>query len=173
MKHKVIKFLLDFVKEECWLNEMSAKGLQLVSVSYPQYVLEEGEQGEYIYRLELLEHWPSSVEGRAYLRFVEDSGTECVDTWWRWAYFRRKASEGSFDLYTDTTLKIKNYARIVTVAGVGAAVNAAFCIFYIGILHISPFLLAPSGLLALLLAGVTWVHWGRLRKLKEAGRVRE
>jgi hypothetical protein len=74
MKHKVIRFFLDFTKEEQWLNEMAAKGLQLISVSAPQYVFEEGMPGEYIYRLELLEKAPGSAEGRTYLSFVEEPG---------------------------------------------------------------------------------------------------
>ncbi len=173
MKSKVVRMFGDFEKEEKWLNEMSAKGLQLVSVSPPQYVFEEGEPGEYIYRLELLENHPSGPEGRAYIRFIEEAGIECVDTYWRWAYLRRKTVDGPFDVYTDYGSKIKHYRRIAIVEGVGALFNAGVCAFDIGALHLPPFVFALNAIIAILFGYVTLCHYKKIRKLKEAMRVRE
>ncbi|QUL56680.1 DUF2812 domain-containing protein [Paenibacillus tritici] len=121
MSQVVRKYFIDFEKEEAWLNEMSAKGLALVEYSWARYVFEESAKGEYIYRLELLEKDPK--EESDYLQFMEETGAERVPTGapakakrtlinQRWVIFRRKASEGPFQIYSDTDSKIKHYQRI-------------------------------------------------------------
>ena len=62
MRHSIMKLFMDYEKEEKWLNDMSAKGLQLVHYSFPRYTFEEGEPGEYTYRIQLLENIPSHLE---------------------------------------------------------------------------------------------------------------
>lgn len=115
MKHKVWKFFgfWQHEKEEVWLNEMSAKGLQLASVSFCTYFFDEGNFNEYTYRLELLNGWLYSAENVAYIRFLEETGIEHVATFGRWGYFRKKTSEGAFEMYSDNTSKIKHYQRII------------------------------------------------------------
>jgi hypothetical protein len=112
MKHIVRKAYWDFEKEEKWLNEMSAKGMALTDYSWCRYVFTETPNNEYTYRIELLEHLPSHAESIAYIRFLEESGVECVATYWRWMFLRKKSSEGSFDIYSDIESKIKQYKRI-------------------------------------------------------------
>jgi hypothetical protein len=101
MRHTARKvfFAWSYEQEEKWLNQMSAKGLQLVSVGFCKYVFEDGAPGEYNYRLELLENLPSHPESIAYIRFLEEAGIEQIGTYFRWVYFRRKATDGAFDLY--------------------------------------------------------------------------
>lgn len=81
-------------------------------------------QGEYIYRIELLEKDPKEAAG--YLLFMEETGAERVPSGpptkanrafmnQRWVFFRRKASEGPFQIYTDADSKIKHYQRIYKV----------------------------------------------------------
>lgn len=111
VKYKVTRLFFDFEREENWLNEMLAKGLHFVGYSFPKYAFEEGKPGEYIYRIELLNQLPCHIESKAYIDFVEDTGAECIDTFWRWVYFRRKTSDGPFDLYTDHSAKIRHYQR--------------------------------------------------------------
>lgn len=121
MRHVVYKYFSigAYEKEEKWLNEMSAKGMQLVDVSFGiRYVFEEGMNGEYIYRLELLENLPSNVESIAYLRFLEETGVEHIASYLRWVYLRKKASDGDFEIYSDNDSKIKHYKRICTFANV-------------------------------------------------------
>ena len=43
---------------------------------------------------------------------MEDSGVEVVSQWYRWVYMRKKASDGPFEMYTDTDSKIAQYRRI-------------------------------------------------------------
>lgn len=116
MRHTMHRWfwVWDFEKEEKWLNEMSAKGLQLVAVGLCKYVFEEGEKGEYAYRLELLKETPSNPESTSYIRFLEETGVEYIGSVLRWVYFRKKTAKGAFELYSDIDSKIKHYSRIMT-----------------------------------------------------------
>ncbi|MDW7739061.1 MAG: DUF2812 domain-containing protein [Bacillota bacterium] len=115
MRQTIYKVFMawDYEKEEEWLNEMSAKGLQLVSVSLIRYEFEEAEAGEYIYRIELLDHLPAHPESRAYIRFLEDTGAEHIGSYFRWVYICKKRADGAFDLYSDRQSRIKHYGRIL------------------------------------------------------------
>ena len=108
----VRKLYMDYGKEEAWLNAMAAKGLALTHYSWCRYVFEETDPGKYIYRIELLGKKPSDPESAAYLRFIEGTGVEIVSTYLRWVYLRRKASEGSFDLYSDVASKLAHGRRV-------------------------------------------------------------
>ncbi len=112
MRFSVWNWFADYEKEEKWLNEMSAKGFHFVHTSFSRYTFEEGAQGKYIYRLQLLDNLPSHPESRAYIRFMEEAGAEHVSSILRWVYFRKKASEGPFDLYSDLDSRIRHYGKI-------------------------------------------------------------
>lgn len=114
--HKLF-FAWDFEKEEKWLNEMSAKGLNLDGVGLCKYIFEEGTPGEYIYRLELLKKWSTHAESEQYIRFLEDTGVEHVGSVTRWVYFRKKASDGEFDLFSDIDSRIKHLKRLTSLLG--------------------------------------------------------
>lgn len=114
MKHIVRKAYYDFEKEEKYLNKMSAKGWALTDYSWCRYVFEDAPKGEYIYRIELLENPVSHPESQSYIKFMEENGVEFVASFNRWVYFRRKASDGEFDIYSDIDSKIKHYNRIRT-----------------------------------------------------------
>lgn len=116
MRHTIYKWFWawDFEKEEKWLNEMSAKGMQLVAVGFCKYMFEETAPSEYIYRLELLENAPSHSKSIAYIQFLEETGVEYIGSYMRWVYFRKKVTYGAFDLYSDIGSKIKQYKRIIT-----------------------------------------------------------
>jgi hypothetical protein len=112
MKHIVRKAYSDFLKEERWLNEMAARGLMLTDYSWCRYVFAEGNPGEYTYRIELLENRPTHPESVAYIRFLEENGVECVATYMRWIYLRKKSSDGPFDIYSDIVGKIQHFQRV-------------------------------------------------------------
>lgn len=114
MKHIIWKTYLNVIKEEKWLNEMAAKGLALSDYSWCRYVFEDAPKGEYIYHIELLEHSITHPESQKYIEFLEDTGVEFVASYMRWVYFRKKAADGAFDLYTDIDTRIKHYKRIHT-----------------------------------------------------------
>jgi Protein of unknown function (DUF2812). len=133
MKHKVWKLYIDYAKEEKWLNEMAQKGMHMVDYTIGCYLFEEGKPGEYIYRLELLKELPGHPESAAYLKFMEDNGVEVVATYIRWVYFRKKASEGSFEIYTDRTGKIKHAKRIISLVATLFALNLAVACYNLGL----------------------------------------
>ncbi len=112
MKYIVRKAYWNYEKEEKWLNGMSAKGLALTDYSWCRYVFTETPKNEYTYRLELLERLPNNAESIAYLKFLEENGVECVATYLRWAYLRKKTADGPFDIYSDLDSKIKHLQRI-------------------------------------------------------------
>lgn len=112
MKHIIRKPYWDYEKEENWLNEMAQKGLNLVDYSWCKYTFEDGKNGEYIYRIELLDNMHHHPESQKYLEFLKDSGVEHVASYMRWVYLRKKASEGSFEVYTDIESKIKYFSKV-------------------------------------------------------------
>ncbi len=112
MKQVVRKLFFDYEKEEAWLNDMSARGLALTDLSWGRYVFEDAEPGEYLYRIELLEGPVKDPAVRKYIEFVEGTGIEAVATYMRWAYFRKKAADGPFDMFSDIGSRLKHYRRI-------------------------------------------------------------
>lgn len=176
MKHVVWKVYWDYEKEEKWLNEMSAKGMALADYSWCRYVFTKASNNEYIYRLELLEHLPSHAESAAYIRFLEESGIECIATYWRWIFLRKKSSEGPFDIYSDIESKIKHYGRVSALFGTIGAINlVAFLVCILnGIVasskynnnylsYISPLFLL-NGVFGV---GLTWLVIGYIRKISK------
>lgn len=149
MKYIIWKAYWNNEREEKWLNEMAAKGLALHSYSMFRYVFEETPPGEYIYRIELLEYNPTHPESRQYIKFVEETGAECVVTYWRWAYFRKKAADGPFELYTDFTSRIAHHKRLRALwFGVAILELVAF------IINLVAGLIPPVSSMNLILAGV-------------------
>lgn len=109
MKHKVVfKGYSDFEKEERWLNEMAAKGFDLVRWFPYIYVFESGEPGVWTYRSGVLPHAAS----QQYLAFMADAGIETVVAFNRAAIFRRPTAEGPFELFSDTESRIAHYQSV-------------------------------------------------------------
>lgn len=106
-------FVWNFEKEEKWLNEMATKGFALISVGPFRYEFEDSLPDEYEVRLELLKKSVDNPESESYIRFVEETGAEYIGTFNRWVYFRKKTKEGSFELYSDNSSKIKQIERII------------------------------------------------------------
>lgn len=119
----------DFDKEEKWLNEMAAKGLALVSVGWLRYEFEPCLPGEYSIRLEFLENRVNHPESEQYTSFIEDMGAEQVGSMMRWVYFRKKSSEGEFELFSDKESKIKYLNRILLWLWILGGVNL-YCVAY-------------------------------------------
>lgn len=112
-----------FDKEEKWLNEMAAKGLVLVAISFCTYTFEECTPGKYNVRLELLGNVPTHAESQQYIRFLENTGAEYLGSVIRWVYFRKKTTDGEFNLFSDNPSHIQNLNRILTLLGVVGGFN--------------------------------------------------
>lgn len=104
--HKLF-FVWDFDKEEKWLNEMASKGLCLISTGFCKYEFEDCIPGEYRICLQLLEKSPRNPEMQKYIEFLEQTGAEHVGSFTRWVYFRKKASDGDFHLFSDNSSRVK------------------------------------------------------------------
>ena len=113
MKIKRWKLFLDFEKEEGWLNKKVAEGLAMTHYTFGCYAFEECVPGEYTYRIELLGRRLTNPEKVKYIQFIEDSGAEHVDSYLNWVYFRKKTTEGSFNIYTNLESRIAHYQRII------------------------------------------------------------
>jgi hypothetical protein len=182
MKTTVDKFFNDYEKEENWINSMAAKGWNLTNASPPTYTYEEGIPGEYIYRIALLEHGKTHPDTIEHIRFLEETGAEHVSSVYNWVYFRRKSTEGPFEIYTDALSQIQHYKRMINLLGgvvIGMLIGAATQIpFIIWILFIRNSLwgLANVFTAALLVTFASWVYrpWMRFRKrAKELQQERE
>jgi hypothetical protein len=90
VKRAIWRLYLNFEKEEKWLNEMATAGWMLTDYSWCRYVFEEGREGEYVYRIELLKNLPTYPLSQKYLRFLEEAGIEYVAYYARWVYLRKK-----------------------------------------------------------------------------------
>lgn len=177
---KIIKKLFwawDFEKEEKWLNEMAAKGLALVDYSIFRYSFEPCEPGEYSFKIQLLEHNPNHPESEQYIRFMEETGAEQVASYLNWVYFRKKTSEGSFEIFSDIESKLKHYILIKKLlapfgilnlcVGISNVINCWFNIreiFWVPFINIS--------LAVLIFAGLSGIN-KKIKALKKEMTIRE
>ncbi|MBG9453053.1 hypothetical protein ABE61_02950 [Lysinibacillus sphaericus] len=102
MRKRVYRFFLDYEKEEAWVNDMAAQGWHLKRTMVGYFMFEKGEPGQYIYRNELIKG-----KSQEYFDFLETMNIEFVSKFGVWAYYRKKKSEGPFELFSDSSSKIK------------------------------------------------------------------
>lgn len=117
----------DFEREEQWLNEMAQSGWALDRVGVCTYQFIACEPGEYTIRLEMHEY------DETYIDFVRETGAEYVGRMIQWIYFRKRARDGEFDIFSDLDSRIQHLDRIgkvlsaVTIAnlviGIGNTLN--------------------------------------------------
>ena len=116
-------WIWDFDKEEKWLNEMAAKGLALVSAGFCKYEFEDSIPGEYKVCLQLLDKMPHHPESQKYIEFMEETGAEHVGSFTRWVFFRKKASEGDFNLFSDNASRVSYLTSILGFISLIVAMN--------------------------------------------------
>ena len=163
---KVI-FVWEFDKEENWLNEMAAKGLALVGVGLCKYEFEECEPGEYGIKIELLENLPHHPESEQYIKFIESTGAEQIGSWMRWVYFRKKKTDGEFDLFSDNESRIKHLNRVLTFIGLIGAANLVIGANNIMLYFINRIGISLIGILNVILAVLCAFGFHRLWKKKK------
>ena len=174
--HKIF-LVWDFDKEEKWLNEMAAKGLSLVSVGFCKYEFEDSMPGEYKVCLQLLDKMPRHPESKKYIDFLETTGAEQVGSFTRWVYFRKKATEGDFELFSDNDSRLKylssviSFVSLITVGNWIAGINNVFIattfpspINYVGILNLLIGLVGTWGIIRLM---------RKRKKMKQEGQLFE
>lgn len=157
----------DFDKEERWLNEMAAKGLALVSVGWCRYDFEDSLPGEYRVALEMPEAYPGTAEGQKYVEFVESTGAEHVGTLNRWIYFRRKACDGGFEMFSDNASKVKHLTRIMRFILFFNALNLYNAIYNLWMYFFENSPINVVGFLSLLVAALCGYGWFRLNSKRK------
>jgi hypothetical protein len=56
-----------------------------------------------------------------------------VATYARWVFFRKKAEEGAFDLFSDYESKIRHYSRVMSLVVTGWLINLAAALLNTGL----------------------------------------
>jgi hypothetical protein len=174
------KLYWDFEKEERWLNEMAAKGLDLVGYSWGTYRFEHGTPGEWTYRIELLPETPAKSASLEYLSFMADAGVETVSTYMRWIYFRKRTCDGPFELFSDLDSRISHYERVLALfASLTAALTPLTVVNVVNMTHeersvefVLP-LMALQVVVVVLMATESVRLWQRVKALREQKRVFE
>jgi hypothetical protein len=166
-----------FEKEEAWLNEMAAQGLNLVKPGTLRSTFETGEPGEWVYRIQLLPKDAKKPESREYLDFVASSRVEVVSARGQVAYLRKRASAGPFELFSDRESRIAYLRRM-------RSWWAWECVFFVILMVVPITSLLPAGdvtamyvldsvlLATLLIAVIVAAGVNVARLLKIAGQIR-
>ncbi len=128
----MIKFRLYIDKDEelKWLHVMSAKGYGFEKYFLGFYRFNKCEPNKYKYQIDLLDNWSGDKED--YSEFMDETKVEIVSQWYRWVFLRRKASEGEFELYSDTDSTITQYQRIRYMFKVALAIEIVCFILVLG-----------------------------------------
>lgn len=146
---------------------MASKGLNLIRYSFAKYTFERGIPGEYNYRLELLDELPTHSKSRDYIKFMEENGIECVDSYLRWVIFRKKAINGPFEIYSDYKSRIKHYQKVASLIGIGAGLNLFIAVLNMNYSTFNLYLSMLNWLLVIILTPVLLSHLRKINNLKK------
>ena len=149
----------DFEKEEQWLNEMALAGWALVDVGYARFTFEACEPGEYTVRLEMHGY------DAAYVDFMGQTGAEYIGRVLQWLYFRKRAEDGAFDIFSDIDSRISHIERIHMLVKALAGMNLFIGCLNLIVNHDSGF---NVGIFNLLVTSFLMYGLGRLREKKES-----
>ena len=158
MERKIIKkwfWVWEFEKEEQWLNSMAQSGWVLDKLGLCRYEFVSCVPGEYTVRLEMRDHEP------AYIDFMAETGAEYVGRMAKWIYFRKKAADGPFDIFSDIDSRITHLDKIGKMLGIVGGANMG-----IGLMNI----LVPANFGWINLCGAALLYYalGRIHGKKEA-----
>ena len=120
---------------------------------------------------------PRHPESKKYIDFLETTGAEQVGSFTRWVYFRKKATEGDFELFSDNDSRLKylssviSFVSLITVGNWIAGINNVFIattfpspINYVGILNLLIGLVGTWGIIRLM---------RKRKKMKQEGQLFE
>lgn len=170
MNLKKTKIFFNYQKEEKWINEMEKSGWHLVGYKIGRYTFEKGEPGIYDYCIEYLEDAPTTDKGKAYLEFMEEAGIECVEVYSNWAYFRKKATDEPFEIYTDYKSRKKHLQRIISLFTILMFMNLFFAVmntFNLSDLSLVSYISILNWLIVILLVPIIFQYMKNLRELNK------
>lgn len=102
----------DYEKEEAFLNEMARAGWNLTAVGFCRYIFRRGNEGEFIYKLDMVERSESDEVKESYFNFLSDCGIRVVGDFKDWIYLQKPASEGPFDMKDDTYARLRHVNKV-------------------------------------------------------------
>ena len=147
----------DFDKEERWLNQMAAQGWALAEVGFCTYTFERCEPGAYIIRLQMKQSDPD------YVAFLEELGAEYIGRVVQWIYVRRRAEEGSFELFSDIASRLEYLQWIARMLLAGGMMNLVIGV--VNAFNASPIGAVNVALATLLMYGLGRIH-GKIEALE-------
>ncbi|WP_127792503.1 DUF2812 domain-containing protein [Agromyces sp. LHK192] len=123
---KVLKFFVDFDKEEAWLNRMAADGQLLVGASV-RYRFAPIAPGSAVVRVDYRDSM-SAADFADYVTLFADAGWRHVagSRWSGAQYFTSFTGDANADIFSDAASKAQRYRRAMGVTG---AILASFALF--------------------------------------------
>jgi len=114
MSKIIFKWFLpwNFEKKEAWLNQMSFNELNLCDVGFLTYTFEKCQPEEYQYKVEIFNEDPSSEKMMNYIATLCSSGVEYIGNVGSWNFFKKKTSQGDFNLFDTADARIKHLKTI-------------------------------------------------------------
>lgn len=127
----MIKFRLYYDKdrETEWLNELARQGKAMSGFFAGFYQFEDTAPGKWNYQVDFSDRFGSVTE--EYRSLMDDLHIEIVQIWGYWVILRKRATDGSFEMYTDADSKIKHYKKIRNMFRVVTLIYLALFIFEI------------------------------------------
>ena len=104
--------IADYEKEEAFLNEMARAGWNLTAVGFCRYIFRRGNEGEFIYKLDMVERSESDEVKESYFNFLSECGIRVVGEFKDWIYLQKPASEGPFDMKNDTYARLRHVNKV-------------------------------------------------------------
>ena len=108
--------IADYEKEEAFLNEMARAGWNLTAVGFCRYIFRRGNEGEYIYKLDMVERTESDEVKESYFNFLTECDIRIVGEFKDWLYLQKKAADGPFDMKDDTYAKLRTVNKVYSFA---------------------------------------------------------
>ncbi|MGM9769020.1 MAG: DUF2812 domain-containing protein [Candidatus Cryptobacteroides sp.] len=105
-KKNVLKWFIDFDKEEKWLNGMARQGWCLWHTNGYLYRFKKSEPGEFIFQIDFDED-NINKSNEDYVNFRSSCGDIFVHEWNSKIYWKKRASDGPFENSVDVNAKLR------------------------------------------------------------------
>lgn len=114
MNKTIVKvFTLDeFEKEENWLNDMSAKGMELIKVGFVRYTFRPRQKDKYQYKIMFYDKAKSGPEWEEFMEILAESGIEIVSRYFNWLYLKKENDGTPFRLFNTVREELAHVNKI-------------------------------------------------------------